>query len=403
MESFSIKEAQAIVDEVRVTNGGFSLDAQKELSEEARRAYKNLQTIASGSILHVAEDLYDADTRFIFELIQNAEDNRYNLAAKCEEEPFLHFTLHHDHLTIDSNEDGFSDNDVRSICSIHRSSKKQVGGYIGHKGIGFKSVFKIAHKVCIQSGPFCFSFEYRRGDSGLCMITPFNQTLQELPSTVKTRITLYLLRSEDFYTRGRELKEIPDTLLLFLRKLRVLTIETPTLQYWVSYKRHENVPERLVTLMKQTSDDEQKRSYYMEKTTLSNLPEHHSRREQRETDLILAFPVDESFNPVIEPQYVYSFLPMRHEGFNVSTFFSSPSNNIVNAPDSSLFSLTSSPKPTAKEFICASGTISSVRPLAVYLSGLHNTSAITKCWHMNGCSIFRARIFTTASGQVFET
>ncbi|KAL2827786.1 hypothetical protein BDW59DRAFT_160094 [Aspergillus cavernicola] len=316
MAPLSIKEAQAIVDDVQVTNGGLSPEVQEALPKGALKALRNLQSIAGGSIEHVAEDLYDADTRFIFELIQNAEDNRYDLAAAREEEPFLQFTLHDDHLTVDSNEDGFTEADVRAICSIHRSSKKQLGGYIGHKGIGFKSVFKIAHKVCIQSGPFCFYFEHRRGDGGLAMITPYNQTPQELPPCVNTRITLWLLHSEDFATRASELEEIPDTLLLFLRKLRKLTIDIPTLHSQVSYERRENMTESLITMIKQTSKGEDKRFYHVQKSTLSNLPEHHSRQEQHETDLILAFPVDQSFNPVIEPQFVYSFLPMRNEGFN---------------------------------------------------------------------------------------
>lgn len=138
----------------------------------------------------MAEDLCNADTRYIFELIQNAEDNRYTIAERNYCELFLHFTLHQDRLTVDSNEDGFTKADVHAICSIHRSSKKQQDGYIGHKGIGIKSVFKIAYNVCIQSGPFSFYFKYRRGDGGLAMITPYNQAPQELPSSIRTRITL---------------------------------------------------------------------------------------------------------------------------------------------------------------------------------------------------------------------
>lgn len=160
MADLSLEQAQAIVDDIRVTNGGFTPASQRALPEDALRAFRNLQSIAGRSIVHVAEDLYDADTRFIFELIQNAEDNCYRRAAIHGQEPFLHLTLHTDHLTVDSNEDGFTENDVRAICSIHQSSKKQTGGYIGHKGIGFTSVFKVAYKVSIQSGPFCFYFEH---------------------------------------------------------------------------------------------------------------------------------------------------------------------------------------------------------------------------------------------------
>ncbi|KAL3457946.1 hypothetical protein BJX64DRAFT_267650 [Aspergillus heterothallicus] len=316
MEEISVEEAQAIIKDVQITNGGISPDLWRGMPQDQLRALRNLQTIAGSSIEHVADDLYDTDTRFIFELIQNAEDNRYTAAEDDESEPFLDFTLHEDRLTVDSNEDGFSEADVRAICSIHQSSKKQVGGYIGHKGIGFKSVFKIAYKVCIQSGPFCFYFEHRRGDGGLAMITPYNEPPQDLPASVRTRITLWLLDRSDFATRARELEDIPDTLLLFLRKLRRLSIEIPATNTRVVYERAEDMNSRITTLTKSTRTTVDETFYRMQKQTLTDLPSHQSRQNQQEADLILAFPIDETFKPVIEPQFVYSFLPMRSEGFS---------------------------------------------------------------------------------------
>jgi hypothetical protein len=321
MAPLSLEQAQAIVNDIRETKGGLSLEVRKALPQEALKAFKYLQSMVGSSIVHVAEDLYDADTRFIFELIQNAEDNCYGHAASQAEEPFLHLTLHKDHITVDSNEDGFTENDVRAICSIHQSSKKQTSGYIGHKGIGFKSVFKVAYKVSIQSGPFCFFFEHRQGESGLGMITPFNEKPRELPPGVNTRITLFLTHISDFERRASELREIPDTMLLFLRKLQRLTIEVPPLQSQISFRRHEDSSKHLVTLTKETNGEQLKKFYHLEKTTLCNLPQHPSRPGPPEVDLILAFPLKEDFSPLIQAQYVYSFLPMRHEGFNVSNLF----------------------------------------------------------------------------------
>jgi hypothetical protein len=109
-------------------------------------------------------------------------------------------------------------------------------------------------------------------------------------------------------------------MLLFLRKLQRLTIEIPPLQSQISFERHEDLSKRLIILTKETNGEQQKKFYHLEKTTLSNLPQHHNRPGQPEVDLILAFPMKEGFSPLIEAQYVYSFLPMRHEGFNVSNF-----------------------------------------------------------------------------------
>ncbi|KAL4757107.1 uncharacterized protein BDW70DRAFT_153630 [Aspergillus foveolatus] len=272
MRTLSVKEAQAIINDVQLRNGGVNLEV---VPKDQVKALRNLQTIAGSSIEHVAEDLYDADTGYIFELIQDAEDNRYNIAERNHREPPLHFTLHQDRLTVDSNEDGFTKADVHAICSIHRSSKKQQGGYIGHKGIGFKS--RIQNRI--QS---------------------LHPAPQKLPSSIRTRITLWVLDSNNFSTRARELKEIPPaTLLLFLRQLCRLTIEIPTLESRVTYEREEDMTASLTTLKKQSGEAEKKKIYYTQKQTLTDLPAHHTRQEQHAS------------------QYVYSFLLMRNEGFNV--------------------------------------------------------------------------------------
>lgn len=175
-------------------------------------------------------------------------------------------------------------------------------------------------KYLSSQDPFSFYFEHHQGDSGLGMITPFNEEPQELPPSVNTRITLFFISISDFEARASELREIPDTMLLFLRKLQRLTVNIPSLQSQISFTRFEDKSKHLVTLTKETNGEQVTKFYHLEKTTLSNLPQHLSRPGQPEVDLILAFPVQEDYSPLIQAQYVYSFLPMRDEGFNVSNF-----------------------------------------------------------------------------------
>jgi hypothetical protein len=78
--------------------------------------------------------LYNTNTRFLYELIQHAEDNRYHDAEARFEDPSLSFALYHDRIVIDSNEDGFTENDIKAICSTGESTKINAQGYIGEKG-----------------------------------------------------------------------------------------------------------------------------------------------------------------------------------------------------------------------------------------------------------------------------
>jgi hypothetical protein len=94
----------------------------------------------------------------VLECIQNADDNDYSIGQKS----FLRFTVETDSITLESDETGFSEADVRAICSVCESTKAVPSGSsgaatvaekakitIGEKGIGFKSVFKIASRAHI--------------------------------------------------------------------------------------------------------------------------------------------------------------------------------------------------------------------------------------------------------------
>lgn len=78
------------------------------------------------------EDLHKDQTHFIFELLQNAEDAQ---ATKA------HFRLYPDRLELEHNGRPFNEADVRSICSIAKSTKHSDDTKIGMYGIGFKSVY----------------------------------------------------------------------------------------------------------------------------------------------------------------------------------------------------------------------------------------------------------------------
>lgn len=106
------------------------------------------------AIQEVGSDEY----HFIDELIQNADDCRYEVP-----DPTFVIDLDGDILRTYTNEIGFSKQDLRAITAIGESSKTSIlsdnQSTIGEKGLGFKSVFRIATSVEIRSGNFAFSLD----------------------------------------------------------------------------------------------------------------------------------------------------------------------------------------------------------------------------------------------------
>jgi hypothetical protein len=110
-------------------------------------------TIASQLSLNELE-LYTHTKRFIFELIQNADDMpREDKSVNIEIYLTKNFLLFlHDGKFFDRG-------DVEAICDAARSNKKQNTIQTGYKGIGFKSVFTDSSKVYIKSGSYSFKFD----------------------------------------------------------------------------------------------------------------------------------------------------------------------------------------------------------------------------------------------------
>lgn len=278
---------------------------------------------SSNSSSRLSQQLYSKDTRFVYELIQNAEDNTYKLAEATGASPELTFSVAPDQIIIDSNEDGFAEENVRAICKLGGSTKSASRGFIGEKGIGFKSVFKIASRVRVQSGPFCFAFDHGDDDYGLGMVTPINDEHEDLPANVRTRFTLKLNRHSSFEDRANEFRNLPDTLLLFLTKLKriVIGIYKEDGVSETVYRYSYDASSRVGKLRKEESSggfsSAASRSYYMERKTVKDLPSDQARPRISEAEVVLAFPIDKNQNPVIEQQHVFAYLPMRRVGFNV--------------------------------------------------------------------------------------
>lgn len=232
--------------------------------------------------------------------------------------------MYPDKVVVDSNEDGFEENNVKAVCRVGHSTKKEQQGYVGEKGIGFKSVFKVASDVHIQSGPFSFFFEYSHGDSGMGMLTPFHREHKSnVPDHVRTRITLQLAKDTHITRLLQGFSELPDTLLMFLSKITRLTVATHTsnrLESKIIYT-YETMGQRAI-LSKYSEvvgspGWETIRRYHITKRTIRDLPRAVARPKTKQVDIVLAFPLDPDSIPIVEQQYVFAYLPVRQVGFSV--------------------------------------------------------------------------------------
>ncbi|PYH67489.1 uncharacterized protein BO88DRAFT_416453 [Aspergillus vadensis CBS 113365] len=99
----------------------------------------------------LAKDVYNSSARFVFELLQNADDNSYSKAKSRSEAPYVSFRVYPRQIVLECNEGGFTPEDLIAICNIGNSSKTSVQVYVGENNIGFKSVFMVAWKVLVHS------------------------------------------------------------------------------------------------------------------------------------------------------------------------------------------------------------------------------------------------------------
>jgi hypothetical protein len=265
----------------------------------------------------LSEQLYQNSTHFLLELLQNADDNTYHA---CE--PRLHITYANHQLRIDCNEVGFGKKNVEAICKIGRSTKIGLDSstrYIGEKGIGFKSVFKVADVVWIASGFYSFKFDKKEK---LGMIAPIWERFPRPRLPGYTSILLQLSRTYDPNELVDEIKALDPRFLIFLRQLKhvKITCHNKNGKVWESTLGRSDVPrgpslQNVIDLQFNSASS----SYQITKYNVDSLPSEPKRLGCALTEILLAFPIKSPGEPWIESQKVYAFLPIRDYGFKVGS------------------------------------------------------------------------------------
>ena len=260
-------------------------------------------------------------------LTQNADDNDYPSGVLPQ--LTIYVPSSGSEVAFENNEIGFSAKNVSALCSMGESTKTAADpNYIGNKGIGFKSVFKVTPCPRVHSRHFHLQFDARDGGLGYIVPSPIAPPTGWDSTRGNTRIVLPF-EAHDGPEKHRELRvhlhELKPSLLLFLRRLRRLEIED-ALSGW----------RRSITLT-HTAFDGMSALALLEERDVRPVdgldgPVDTAAKQQRwvlvrrvldakvarlgiqRTELVLAFPLVAATTGWLPPQDVCAFLPLRSYG-----------------------------------------------------------------------------------------
>ena len=201
----------------------------------------------------ISTDIYSESQRFVFELIQNADD-----AAKDTNNE-IHFDFLSNCLIVSHKGKPFDENDIISLSGAGASTKRADPTKTGYKGIGFKSVFGKSELVTIFSDGYQFRFDKSVHNQKLpWQIIPIWTELNELSDEIQKSIleNNYAVSTTIEIKKPEELLKVLNELLsngqilLFLKKNKtpvlklkqrtILTFSltfsfTPASLFWFSF------------------------------------------------------------------------------------------------------------------------------------------------------------------------
>ncbi|RXH95965.1 hypothetical protein DVH24_008465 [Malus domestica] len=299
------------IEEIRKEKFSIGEEKLNPLTEDLHQAVKNLSL-----------ELYTKSVHFVMELIQGYNRHR----GSC-------------HIAGFQQREGISRKNIESICSIGRSTKKgnRKRGYIGEKGIGFKSVFLITDR------PYIFSNGYQiRFNKEPCLhcnlgyIVPEwveeNPTLSDIQqiyssgSALPTTTLILPLKPDEVHPVKQQLSSMHPEVLLFLSKIKRLsvrednkdprlnTVSAISISSEIDLVARKNIDAQSYTLhlsAEENGDGNKNCSYYMWK---QKFPVRQEFREERRMEvdewvITLAFPYGERLHRGTSSPGVYAFLP----------------------------------------------------------------------------------------------
>uniref|UniRef100_A0A804M5T2 Protein NO VEIN C-terminal domain-containing protein n=1 Tax=Zea mays TaxID=4577 RepID=A0A804M5T2_MAIZE len=320
MEETSLEEASLVIETIRREE--FGLD--QALSDTENSLLKK-QHARLGRALHcLSQELYSQDSHLLLELVQNADDNTY----PEDVEATLAFILQEDGIAVLNNERGFSAENIRALCDIGNSTKKGSNqGYIGNKGIGFKSVFRVTDAPEIHSNGFHVKFDITDGQIGFVLPTavpPYSTTSFSRMLSVEDDKDAHSLWNTcillPFRSKFREctgmcsivslFSDLHPSLLLFLHRLKCIKFKN-LFDDTLLIMRREILGDGIVRI----SHGIETMSWLVVSKRLQGTIVRH---DVCTTEIAVAFTLQQTeegdYEPYLKQQPVFAFLPLRNYG-----------------------------------------------------------------------------------------
>ncbi|XP_066912062.1 uncharacterized protein [Clytia hemisphaerica] len=341
-KSARLKYCKHLIEDIREKQFGvgvqFGIKGQEMLKTYREREGRSLDRLS--------KELYTQDSHFVLELIQNADDNEYEATKKQtdteentenmdvdgeqiqqigeptqhvdQEKPTVAFIVESGKVTVLNNERGFQEKNIRALCDVGKSTKGiHRKGYIGQKGIGFKSVFRVTDAPEIHSNGFHIKFDASKGPNGYILpewieekeTEEIGEEKEKILSNVleqhtwRTKIVLPLKEEMQMEKLTSRFHDIDPSLLMFLNRLHTIVIDD-RVTGTVKVMSKSMLGNDLVEL---SENGNQSKWFVVTKEIPISV-----RPDVTETDVSVAFPID--MDKKI-PQKVFAFLPLRSYGF----------------------------------------------------------------------------------------
>lgn len=220
-----------------ILNGGSSVLEEKNFVNELynEKAKNDSNSKSLSKLLNVlTKTVFGDANRFIFELLQNADDSP---TEKGDGNLEVTIKLLDKHLIFSHTGKHFSKNDVKGISDVGSGDSGKINDInkTGYKGIGFKSVFGTCDKVYILSSKFSFKFDknhslWEKSIEYPWQIIPIWVEKYEIEAEIQERLDInkvnFVISIKDKNKIKNEISEVfsDPKVILFLRHVNSIKI-----------------------------------------------------------------------------------------------------------------------------------------------------------------------------------